>query len=258
MKKTWWISIRKLKCHEFHTTLRKVEGQLSWSEKLKLLEKLQSRAITQFVKLSGYVVLAYLLVTSLKDGEKLALKVQTFEVSLPAAYFLSITSLVFLLTTIAFCHLTVAMFLKANEGARNLNHGFSSTIYSLIKLESDDLAFGLTQFRNTFFRELFPISAVLAIGTFLGMVGALIPLFALGAFVAIQQIDLIQNTQPSLFELLASTSGIAFVLFSFLYLVLYNLPLPVQKNKFLIRWGFLIKLPNSGGHPQAAEWLQDK
>ena len=259
MKRTWWISLRAIKCHEFNSTFRLLERDNSnWAKKFNLLRKLEKSSIKQFFKFGAQLTLAYLILSSLQSGISLAFQVSEFSVSLPIAYFLALASFVFLFTVISFCHLAVVMTLKARESGKILIPGFSTNAYALITGDDDDMSLGIPLHLNRFLKELIPVLSVLSAGLLVSIVVLLIPLFAFGGYLLHEQSMLLENQNIGILEWVAALLGNLVVAFGALYLVLFFVPLPFRKDRYSIRWGFLYNLPRSGRHPQSHVWLDER
>jgi hypothetical protein len=254
-----WISIKRLKEHEFHTTLRRLDrSENTWTRRFEILSQLETAAIKGFTKLAGAIFISYLVLSSLRSGDLISIKFGTFEASIPATYSLAISSYIFLFGCISFCHLSTIVSLKAKESARLILPGFSTSTYSLLKGKEDDVSLGLTVYNNRFFSEKLPISTILGNILLMGIVAVLIPLSAVGIYLLDTQIELFLSQEISNWEKISIAVGGLLIVFSFIYAILFHIPLPTKKNAYSIRWGFLILLVPRGSHPRAASWLSDQ
>ncbi|WP_226780469.1 hypothetical protein [Oceaniglobus trochenteri] len=251
------ISIRRLKVHEFDTTLRKLNRESNtWTGRYEILLNLEKKATRQFIKIYGQIVLAYLIITSLRSGDTLKVKIQSFELDIPLSYFLATTGVLFLISAISLCHLSVALTLKAREGGRVLISGFSANIYGLLQGNENDASLGISMFSNYFIKEIMPVSTMFALAFFFAFIAMLIPFGAIGYYFLTIQLDLLFTpgvTAPQKFSMVFG--GLSIIL-SFIYTFLFHIPLPVEKNKGLIRWIFLNHL-SKNRHPMADKWLKD-
>ena len=253
------ISIKNLKCHEFHTTIRKLHrDNNTWSGRFEVLSGIETQATKQFIQMFAQNVVAYLILTSLRAGNMLEIKVISFEASIPASYFMAASSFLLLLTAISLCHLSVAMSLKARESGKLLLPGFSASIFSLIVRKENGLSLGITMFSNYFVKEVIPISSFLASGILLGLFSMVLPLFAFGYYLFNHQLDIIFSNDILMIERVASCSGLALCILSLLYAVLFHLPLPCKKDTKSIRWNFLYLLPYEGPHPLVEKWTGER
>jgi len=253
-----WISIKRFKCHEFHTTLRKLHREeSSWPRRFEIISELEEKAAMHSIKMCAQVLLAYLLATSLRADDLLRVKVMAFEATIPAAYFLFASSFLFLITAASLCHLSVIMSLKSKESGKMLLPGFSSSIYGLLRGKQNDVSLGIPLFLNYFIEERFPVSGFLSFSLLLGLFSVFIPLTAFGYFILDQQLCLMGKSELFFLERIAAGGGIAITILSFLYVVLFHTPLPVKKNTRQIRWGFLVHLNNTP-HPREGHWRGNK
>ncbi|WP_293573439.1 hypothetical protein [Phaeobacter sp.] len=250
-----WISIKKLKAHEFHTTLRRLhKKENTWARRFEILSELETNAIQHFIKLCSQILLSYLVLTSLREGNFLKVSVQNFEASVPAAYFLATSSFLYLMSAVSFCHLSVAVSLKANECGKMLLPGFSTSIFGLLRGKKDDISLGLTMYSNSFLREKLPTSSFLSFAMLLGIFAMLIPVGAFGYLLLTQQIEIMLDATVPIVERIAVLAGSALAALSFAYVFLFHLPLPTKKHVNGIRWNFLYYLPN-GRHPRIDHWI---
>lgn len=255
-RKIRWISIKRLKCHEFRTTLRKLGKESnSWPARFEILSKLESDATKLFMKVCAQLVVAYLILTSLRVDNILELKVLTFTASIPLSYFLATVSFLMLIVAIAFCHLSVLITLKVKESSRPLLSGFSTGTYGLLKGAENDVSLGTSLYANYFLKEVLPLSKILAFGLLLGLFSILIPIGAFSYFLFMEQMQLIYDSQILLPERIAVLSGMALSLLSVIYVFLFHLPFPLKKNINQIRWNFLYQIRILSLHPQAERWL---
>lgn len=258
LKKTIWISIRKLKKHEFHTTIRKLSpDENTWPNRFKILGNIEADAIKAFLRSLSAILISYLMLTSLRSGNSLTLRVSNFEASVPASYFLAASSFLFLITAVLFCHLLVAMTLKADESKKILLSGFSAATFDLIAGKKEDVSLGMPIFTNLFLRQLIPISGLLAIAYLVCMILALMPIGAFGYFLVIEQLILLNEGSIFLSEAISLWGGVALTCFSFCYLFLFNVPLPTRKNASYIRRNFLYRISTQSPHPQQERWIED-
>ncbi len=249
-KKIWWISLRNLKSHEFNTTIRKLgPEENSWFNKYELLSKHQNKAIEDFIKASARVLIAYFLISSLQHEDSILIDVFDVSISAPAAYFLSATSFVFLVATLAFNHLTTAVQLRNRQVASVQRSGFSGNIFGMVR-GHDQNALGIPSVSNSFFREMFPTTRFLGFSFLLLAFSPLLPIGAAGVYFASLQVDLIFAEDLPLVEKVAAMLGLATISFSLIYVLFFHIPLPYRKNTFAIRWFVLNQLSLYWPHPQ--------
>ncbi len=254
--KTIWISIRAIKLHEFHSTLRIVGKSTDWSTGFIKLSEVQSGAIASFLKICSPLLLAYLVLNSLNSGFEISLTIQTVTASIPTAYFTVVCSLIYLFATLSLVHLLMTMTIRARWVANGFVHGFSGSMYGVLT-GHDETALALPIFNNSFFTEKFHTSAFLTILLAVALFGLVIPFVALGCFLTQVQVAVALNGSTSFFEKIAAIFGIFLIASTAIYAVLFHIPLPMRKNVFRIRYGFLCSVSASFPHPRIEHWLHD-
>lgn len=253
--KTKWISIRRLKEHEFETTFRRLHpnNKEVWMQKLELLCEQENRANGQLTKILGQLLIAYLILTSLRTGHDVSITVFQITASVPVAYFLPIVSFLFIVAVIAFNHFTVAMSLRIRHGNRVILPGFSTEVLRQIKGHSDG-AFGIPVFLNSFVKEKIPFSSFFGYALVGIILALLIPFLMFGMSILHEQWLIALDSSYKPMERASCAFGAVAISFSFFYAAIFNIPLPTRKNLSAIRWGFLAKLYAHRKHPRAREW----
>lgn len=258
MKRNKFLSIRQLKCHEFHSTFRyiRLEGQ-SWSDIYLRLGELQADAIARFVKSLSPLFITYMLLSSLGEGRLVSLTVQTFTASIPAAYVAALGG-VFLFVSLQYLQVTIMIIsIRSNESVRVRLRRFSAHKYGFFHGQ-DEMALSTPLFLNSFLSERLPTSSVLsAISSFVyGM--TLLPILAFSVYLADWLFQLAFLIESNLFERVSAFLGLGAVFATLVYVFLFNLPMPMRKNSFSIRWGFLVHLYPRGPHPVIGRWLKEE
>ncbi|MEJ2018390.1 MAG: hypothetical protein P8X51_08860, partial [Maritimibacter sp.] len=255
--KTKWISLKRLKIHEFNTTIRRMHpDERQWVRAYSLLGELESRAIVQFSKQSGKLFLAYLALTSLRNGNSLSISAFKIDASVPVAYAFTATSFLFVFIALSFNHLSTITSLRLKKGIKLNIPGFSVEIFRLLNNQSE-YALGVSIFQSSFIKERFPISKLLGVALLFILLAASIPYFAFGWYVFHEQLLISLSPSFSTAERAASAFGALTIPFAFAYAFLFHIPLPTKKNDFSIRWGVLVYLDPPGKHPRIAEWLEE-
>lgn len=176
------VSIKRLKIHEFNTTIRLMSKEDdSWPKRSAIYSSIQEKAIKHFLNGVGKLLVAYMIATSLRDGNFISLKISNFEASLPASYYLFAVSIVLLFTSVAFNHLSCALTLKSMLAGKVLLSGVSANMYDLQHDRSEN-SLGIATYSNGFLKEVFPVSGFLTILITFGVIAVLIPIAALGVF----------------------------------------------------------------------------
>jgi len=253
------ISIKRLKIHEFNTTIRLIgKEDDSWVKRSTIYSSIQEKAIKHFLNGVGKLLLAYLIATSLRDGNVISIKISNFEASLPASYYLFAVSLILLFTAVAFNHLSCALTLKVMLAGRLVVSGFSANMYDLLNDHSEN-SLGIATFQNGFLKEVLPVSSFLSSLLVFGVIAVLIPIAALAVFLFVELTALALNVELGIPERLTACAGALIALLSGLYVLLFHIPLPMKKNATRIRWRFLYNLPpHPSDDEKFARWLDKK
>lgn len=215
---------------------------VSWPQRSEIYSKIQAQAVTTLIKFTGPALLGYLIATSLRSGDKIAIKLSNFEASVPASYFLLSLSILFLFLLIALNNLSTALSLKASIAGKILLPGFSIGAYEAI-MGRDELSLGVPISQYGYWKEALGLSSVVIFFLSIILISLVIPFFALGFFLAQQQISILLDKNTNVIEMVASGFGILSVVSGILALFLFHLPMPFSKNQTHVRWGFLWRLP---------------
>ena len=255
---TVWVSIRRLKTHEFRSTLRHIKKTgLTWHDIYIKLGQLENEAISRTLKQMTGLVIAYLLLVSLSDASTVSMTFQGITASIPTV-FLTVTASV----TLFFVHqglqvVFMVMTLRNSEGLRLRLHGFSMGAYGFFNGQND-AALSTPVLLNGFVRERIPVSGFLAFLTVCVSATLLLPLLAMWAYLLSLQLEILQSTDILAFYRICAALGIFVLIASILTLLLFNVPLPMKKSSYMIRWGFLSTLYPVGNHPRVAIWIENQ
>ena len=231
----------------------------TWNRRFEILSAIEQAAIQRFTKLYSICILAYLIARTFRTEDLLQLKIQSYTVDLPAAYFFVTSSFLLIVLALSFCHLSVAMSLKIGETSKITIPGFSTNVLALLKGNHEDLSLGVSEHSSYSFKELIPVSRTLSICILLGLFSALVPAVAYGFFLISEQTEILLNSSTPLAERASSLLGLIIVYLSAAYVFLFHVPLPVRKNEEHIRWNILRYLhPHPHPHPQLDAWRRDE
>lgn len=254
MRQTIWVSLARLKQHEFNRTLRLTHNDPSdFISKLEVVSNIYNAAVRQFIKLSGALLTAYLILNSLGTDTSLALQVGSISVSVPKAYYLTVCSIIFLMTLIALNHLVVSLFLRISATLNVRIAGFSAEAFRMIQGE-DEMSLGNPVFQNHFLKERLPVTGMLSSLVLLCLLSLLIPICAFGAFGGSMLFQLFVQGEINILEKISSLMGLAIFMISYFYFALFYMPLPYRKNVSFIRWTVLHNLPRAYPEEQIARW----
>lgn len=255
--RTKWISIRRLKIHEFHRTVGYVRATgKSWQDIFLRLGEMQEEATNRFLKTLSSLFVTYLLINSLGSGNLISITVSTVTASVPVSYVAAVGAISFFLACQQLQTVMMIIGIRSSESARPKLPGFSANMYGFFNGQ-DELALSVPVLVNTYLKERIPVSSFLSISSLIVYASLLLPLMAFSAFLISWQVHVIEGGTAPKIEIFAAAIGIFVVFQSYLYLILLNLPFPMKKNVFGIRWGVLSIMCPLGKHPQIEKWLDE-
>lgn len=250
-----WISLRRLKTHEFYRTLRHLRSVgATWHDIYTRLGVMQHEATSRFIKSLSTLLVVFLLLQSLGKGSNVTITILQVTASIPIAY-VAMVGAVSLFITLS--HLQTAImliFIRSAESVRMKLPGFSANMYGLYNGQ-DEMALVVPTHVNRHFKEIIPVSAFLTFTTMALYLSMLLPIFAYSTFLLSWQVHLVALDGVSWAERVAALVGIFAVVQSFLFLLFFNIPLPLKKDDESIRWGILYRLHPFGSHPKIPDWI---
>ncbi|WP_139301208.1 hypothetical protein [Vannielia litorea] len=176
--------------------------------------------------------------------------------SISTAFVTLYGSIALFFIAMALQHHAIIVAMKSRLGTRMLLHGFSINAYATIeKIDGISMAVPLTT--NMFFEQKFPISRVLILLTSVCLSLLLVPLISFGYYLFILQLDIVANAGIAAIYRVSAAAGVFTIIATFLYLLLFNLPIPATKNTRHVRWGFLYRASLIFPHPNIKKWLSD-
>lgn len=257
MMRSKWISIRRLKIHEFHRTISYVRAAgKSWQDIFLRLGEMQEEATNRLLRTLSSAIVTYLLINSLGSGNLISITFSTVTASVPISYVAAVGAISLFLACQQLQTVLMIIGIRGSESSRPKLPGFSANMYGLFNGQ-DELALSVPVLVNTYLKERIPVSGFLAISSLIVYASLLLPLMAFSAFLISWQAHIITSATAPKIEIAAAALGIFVVLQSYLYLLLFNIPLPVKKNVFGIRWGVLSTLHPLGKHPQIKKWIDE-
>ncbi|WP_317959502.1 hypothetical protein [Phaeobacter inhibens] len=254
---TKWISIKKLKEHEFHTTLRHIRASgENWHSSIIRLSEILHEAITRAMKLASSLFVIYLVLTAFGDENTVSVTVSGVTASLPTGY---VTVAASLILFIAIQHLqTCAMLIStlSNESLRVRLRGFNSGLYKLYH-GKDEMALVTPVVLNQFLSPKLPTTKILNFLTQLVYFSALFPFLGMWTFLFKLQLKIVLSGEIPSIHHAAACFGAFTLAAAAVFVVLFNTPLPMKKNAYGIRWGLLSTLHPVGQHPMLARWFDE-
>jgi hypothetical protein len=145
--------------------------------------------------------------------------------------------------------------IRSAESTRLKLPRFSADMYGQYYGE-DNMSLTVPIFASNFFREIIPVSAALTLVSLLVYLVAAAPIVAFAAYLSEIQFELIRTPSLGVLEKVSVLAGLFIIASSAAFVILFNIPLPMQKNSFRIRWGVLSRLYPIGMHPRMLVWLE--
>jgi hypothetical protein len=250
-----WISLRRLKIHEFHRTLRHIRRiETSWHDIYIGLGKMQLEATNRFIKSLSSLLAIYLLLQSLGKGSVVSLTLLQITASVPIAYVTMVGAIMLFVVLWYLQSVMMIIAIRSAESVRIKLPGFSANMYGMLNGQ-DEMALVVPVILNRHLKGVVPISSFLTYNFTILFLSMLLPIVAYAGYLLSWQINLIRLNDIIWIEKIAAVIGMFVVAQSFFFALLFNIPLPLRKNTFSIRWGVLYQSHPFGAHPKIHKWL---
>lgn len=250
--------MKQLKAHEFHCTLRHLKNSgKTWSEIYLRLGEVSTEAMTKYLKTLSSLFVIYVVLSSLAKDGKVTISILQYQASVPTAYVLAVASVLLL---VSFQHLITFLTLfdvRSRESSRLRLSRFSASTFGLYNGQ-DEMALATPIAVNIFFHDRLRVSRFLDFVYSLALSISLSPIIALIVFLVTWQFDLAFESPRNLGEGLTAFFSLAVTSMAVFYFAVFLIPIPMQKNAFGIRWGFLSRMCSPGRHPQFRRWLEEE
>lgn len=258
MSRTYWISIRDLKLHEFKRTLQYIQksGQ-SWSEIYLNLGSIQRREATKVTKWSTALAVAYLALSSLSSNGTTSITVGEVTASVSSAFVTLYCSIALFFGSVIVQQLVMVMLARTRLAAIVRLNGFNVGLYGFYNGDDETPLAIPTLLTNYFLGPGMTTSKFLEYAVFFAIFLFLIPPIAFSIYIFDQNLEIVFARSAEIWEKIVATLGCLLVLLSISYIVLFNIPLPFKKNSYGIRWGTLARLYPVGGHARVLLWLEE-
>ncbi len=251
------VSLARLRLHEAYTTMRLLFPHGSnWVGAYESVARNKARALRQLVKSWSLMLFLFLLMNSLREGSNISLTIGDITASIPLPYILAISAVIYFLSFIAFIQYWLLNSLQSQYAQQVKIHGFNHVLYPALTRDEEDLSLGLPPGLNLFLKERYPFSKIAETIVAIVFCVLVVPLVAFSFFLIGTSIDLTLNHTLSFVEGLSVLLAVAVVVLIPLYLCIYFVPMPHEKNTEWIRWIFLYD-KYSRWHPQVEKWVQN-
>lgn len=228
----------------------------SWTAAYKRIGELESESIPRFAKQASSALLIFLLLSTFGTEDRVSVTIGGVTASISAAFVTLYGSIALFFTAMALQHHAIIVATKSRLGTRMSLHGFSINAYATIeKIDAISMAVPLST--NLFFDQKLPISRLLILLTSACLTLLLVPLVSFGYYLFNLQIDIAASPSIAAIYRISAGAGVFTILATFLYLLLFNLPIPTTKNIRHVRWGFLYRASLMFPHPHINKWLRD-
>ncbi|MCR9087243.1 MAG: hypothetical protein NXH97_10915 [Rhodobacteraceae bacterium] len=165
-------------------------------------------------------------------------------------------SIMFFFVFLSFCGILVMFNYIHSLSPRLLRLGYDASALEAIYGESFGSLAGTYIYQQ--FLKPVPLVPVIATALLFGVIFfSLSPVLILAAMYVNLQVEVLFLADAPLFHKAFAIIGIACIVGSFLFLILFNIPISHKKNIDDIRWNFLFKRVGQGTHPQSKKWLDD-
>ena len=257
-KRVYWISLRQLKAHEFHSTLRHLKRTgTSWADAYLRLGEIYQETTVKFLKTLGNFLIIYLVVSSFGKEGLATVNLFNYSFSVPISYILAAASIILLVAAQYLITIISIMEIRTQESLRIRLNQFSAGSFGLFNGQ-DEMTLATPVMVNNFFRDTFGIFSFISAAHSFALSLSLGPIIGFIFFLFSWQIELAFVSPRNLLEGLIAFFSLWVNFIAILYFLLFLCPLPVTKNFFGIRWGFLAQLHHPYFHPRSQFWLKEE
>lgn len=256
MRKTFWISMRRMKVAEFQRTIRHISstGQ-NWHDIYLKLGQVQKQCVASIMKTLAPVFFVYLLVSTFGENGSVRIELGNVSAEVPVSFAAAVASFSLLIATTYLNHLAVVISTKTSIATRVRLRNFSANAYSAYYEEGDN-SLSIPQILNPFFKPAFPIYGLVSWLLLLAIATMIVSFFGLGVFLFLAQLEILLGNSTNFVDFIVAALGLFNLLVALTLFLTFHLPLPLKPNSFMIRWGFLAGLHPMGMHPRSAAWLE--
>ncbi|ABD54841.1 hypothetical protein [Jannaschia sp. CCS1] len=257
MSKKICVSLHTIKLHELHTTLRHLQKHdEKWSDLYLRLGEIVADTTTKMTKSGSALVLFYLLLSSISDRYQMSVTFQGVTASVPTSFPLLVAAASFYFFVMQIQTFVMITVYRSRQSSKLQLRGFSANCFGFI-MKQDDMALVTPVFQLGFLRDKYSISDILTIQTTLVVAALFIPTIGLYVFLFDKSISILLAPGISLLPWIIAYLSALILVFVLIFAIFFNIPLPMKRDSFSIRWGFLTRLHPLGMHPRVAEFLSE-
>lgn len=198
----------------------------------------------------------YLSLDAFSDGSTIAFKAYDISASLPMGAATLAGSVGLFLFALNMQNILSVLLTRAKYSAKYKHRNLSANAYGLY-YGQDDLALSVPVMLNSFFKQTIPVSSALIMMFLLVSLFITIPAAALWQYLFAEQLSVISKVKLSSSNGLLCVAGLSILVMSVLWIILFNIPIPLKKDASSVRWGVLARISGTSPHPQSAKWLHE-
>ncbi|GEM_PF-5953143 len=236
MRKTFWVSLFKLKIHETNKTLRYLNRNGESDEDIFLnLGNLFRKQSIGIVKDCSTLFVIYLLLYAFGNTSETKVTIAGVSASIPSTFVTLTASVLFFFFVMRLISILQLIFTRTTFGLRMSKHKFDFGSFAFYHGQ-EDLAQSVPVFYSHFFKSKIPFSNLPLLIIIFPYLALLMPLSAFVMFLWSFNIDvLLEVDKFSINWIIACISNLILSL-SFLYLILFVVPFPYVKDASGISW----------------------
>ena len=235
MRRVFWISMRRLKVHEFQSTLRhvKVAGD-NWATIYLRLGELNTEATKRIVKYSSSILLFYLMLRTLGNGRVVGFTFEGISASIPIVFATLAAAVNLFMVVITIQTFLIVVSVRSRESAKVRTHRFHTAQFGFYRGQ-DEFELSLPFFIGSFFRPWVPIPGILASMISVVLSTLLLPLLGVWYYLLHLNVSVLNNGSLPLWEYWTGMIGLFVLAASPVYVFFFNIPIPMKKFKTQIR-----------------------
>lgn len=256
MTKTYWVSLRRIKIHEFTQTIRLLKNTgTGWPAILSRLSQMQRESTQKAFKSLGLPIVFYYTLQAFGGADTISVSFQDITISAPAGIISMAASLTIVFVVLHLQNSFMTIALRSKEVRQIYLRNLS--ISALTQYNGDEeMGLSIPAMPYGFWQERIPVSSILGFFLLIILSFFLVPIAALSVFLASYQFDLLVAPETGFLNNLGAFLGLVCLTYTLIYLLLFNIPMPMRKNNLHVRWGFLYKISETFPHPQREKWLE--
>lgn len=258
MSKSIWVSLGSLKEHEFRCTLRHLKATgLTWSEIYLRLGEIEKVLLASAAKTGSPLVVGLLILNSLAKDGLASITLFGYTASVPLAYLVALLAINYHFLLLYLNSILSIILIRSKEANRIKLSRFSAQAYGLYKGQ-DQMALVIPIVVTNFLNDRFRILSIMEFATIFIILILAMPLAGYAGFLLSWQYDLAFVSPRSFVEGFTALLALVATSIAIIFAILFRIPIPMRKDSFGIRWGFLSRLYPLGGHPRIREWIAEE